>query len=102
MRKVSFQDFLLMPSGTIYSVYEPNFEEGLYRKGKTITGFKGEPIDFMCTSLLPWCNNDDTIELGVVSRDGLYGYGGRAFIVYEPDDTKRLITLLQGGPDEAD
>lgn len=88
MRIVSLEDFLNLPSGTIYSEYEPAVCTGLYRKGESLDG------DFFCSSLIAECLNGDhpTVD-GVQSRWGRFAFSAQ-FVVYDQEDIETIRSLL--------
>jgi hypothetical protein len=104
MKLVTWAEFLNLPVGTIYSNYEPRIVTGLYRKGQTLRrSGDDEPIDFYYVDLLGDVDDDgDLCGPGDWGRDGMYGYDGRLLMVYEAEDVKTLVDLLQGKSHEAD
>lgn len=108
MKFVRYQEFLLLPPGTVYSNFNPCVVEGLYRKGYTLIGYKGAPCDFMYVDLLGDVEPEGAASYtarppGDWGRDGLYDFdGNRVLLVYEPADVEKLVGLLKGEKHEAD
>jgi len=94
MKIVNFDEFALMPEGTVYSDYRPVVCEGLYRKGKTIFRDATEPIDFFLSSFIADCwNGEHPDSNGDESRWGLFEWEA-SFVIYEKDDVKKLVDRL--------
>jgi hypothetical protein len=107
MRIVSYDEFMALPVGTIYSHFRPCIVEGLFRKGYMLTHEEtGKPYDFTYIDLLGDVDNDTdeytTRPPGDCGRDGFYGYDDRKLLVYEKSDIAILVGLLKGEPHELD
>jgi hypothetical protein len=99
MKIISFKEFAKLPSGTIFSYYDPNIFLGLWRKEETIydksIGFDDDygAIDYLQRSLLPYHLTDDEIEIGGKERWGEFSWD-QQYAVYEEEDLKTLKELL--------
>ena len=95
MKIVSFEEFVELPEGTIFSYYEPAFCAGLYRKGETIYN-AAKAIDYFEESLVPncWTGAPPTVGDGE-GRWGAYELD-QEYALYEPEDVATLIALIQG------
>ena len=93
MKIVSFDEFLKMPQGTVFSYYEPTTCRDLVIKGESI--YDGEePIDYFETYLMPYyCSAKDQMEVGIKTRWGEYWYD-QMYAVYEEADLAILRKLL--------
>jgi len=111
MRIVDRMTFLAMPSGTLFSKYEPCIFGKLCIKGKTISFDDTRPIDFFYVSIADAidCHDDGdradklfaaeagarlALDLECESRDGCFD-GDQLFAVWEDDDLADLIFKLQ-------
>jgi hypothetical protein len=93
MKIVGFKEFCALPVGAIFSYYEPDICEGLYRKGETIL-LKGEPIDYFQAYLVPECWNGEAPTVDEIeSRWGLYEED-QQYAVFEPADIQVLLGML--------
>lgn len=96
MKVVSLKEFLVLPSGTIYSHFEPCIVEGFFRKGENVD-YEGS-IDFYEMDLLGGCMNGampPKVDLAY-SRWALYEDDAQ-FAIYETDDLKAIIAELMVG-----
>lgn len=104
MRIVTLQEMFDLPDGTIFSYYEPEIAQGLFRKGETILDSEDQcPIDFMEARIIA---DPPTIgtpgygkcELEVSPMEGRWAlYDDTAqFAIYEPDDIEIMVEMLTG------
>lgn len=94
MKIIGFKEFTALPEGTIYSYYEPHHCYGLFRKGQTIMGDGGKPIDYFEADLVPSAMNLDPMAVdGMEGRWGLYEYD-QLYCVFEAADVAALKSLL--------
>ena len=111
MRIVSFDEFVKLPPGTIFSYYEPMVLRGLYRKGESINGTSESPTDYFECSIIPDCGEfsdcmlvaggqsvhpSPAVEMiegrwGTFDNEQLYG-------VYDEPDVEKIIEILQSKP----
>ena len=102
MKLITFDEFVKLPEGTIFSYYYPVIFVGLWKKGETIY-FKedemNDPTDYFQISLLPgyWSNppknENEVISVGIKERWGEYDYSQK-YCVYEKEDIETLKSLL--------
>ncbi len=109
MKIVNLETFLSLPSGTIYSKYEPCCFDGLMMKGDSLM----KTNDFIYQNLIgnikapsseDFCCNCDKMEQGesveldfdFMGRDGLFEED-QLFAIYENNDIKKLIKALKNG-----
>lgn len=111
MRIVGKKEFYNLPSGTIFSKYQPIVFTGLFVKGNTL--YSGDdPIDYIELSLIGNVEANDSGQLSDIlfsaqeekksfkldfdayERDGLYEEEA-LYAVYEKEDINQLINTLQ-------
>jgi hypothetical protein len=119
---VSKAELMQMPKGTPFADYPESLRvpwpEGpeMILYGPVLYG-DDEPRDFFFTTISsPEAHDtgemiereDRMVQRGasfpvdlVIQREGLYD-ATRRYLVWEPDDVRRIINLLQGGDDERD
>jgi hypothetical protein len=92
MKVVTIHELMLLPTGTIFSRYEPVMCSGLFRKMENIE-YDGS-VDFYYQDLEPSCTNGDPpIFDGSISRWAMYDHEEQ-FAVFEADDVKLLKEQL--------
>jgi hypothetical protein len=96
MRIVDKKEFYNLPSGTLYSEFEPSVFVGLKIKGDTII-YKGVPTDFFYEDLIGNVDSDAfesyfakngiefNLDFDTLERDGLYEDDG-LFAIYSKDE----------------
>lgn len=94
MKIVSFDEFVKLPVGTIYSDYEPYAVMGLFRRLDIIRDDDDRPIDYFYSPLLAQSDNceEPTID-HTPFRWGTFDYDAQ-FVVYEEADRKQLAEVL--------
>lgn len=112
MKIINKEEFYKLPSGTLYSEYEPCIISELKIKQETIFGFNGEPIDWFYQDLIG--NVKENVSLGYhetleqsredkasieldfdsIERDGCF-VEEQLFAVYEKGDLEGLISKLE-------
>ena len=112
MRIVSKEEFLQLPSGTVYAEYEPCIFGNLSIKDDTVFSISNQPIDFYCLEIASSVESSGSeefferveamenngksfpIELDVTCRDGCFD-DDQLYAVWEEEDVQSLITVLQ-------
>ena len=98
MKKLSFDEFVKMPEGTIFYPFKngEHFAAELHRKGANITYYEDTVMNFFEEYLFPRLDELDDSELRYASaRWSLYDYD-MEFIVLEHTDLDGLIQALGG------
>jgi len=105
MRLVTSEEFLTLPSGTLYAKYQPCVFEDLQIKGHSI----GDCSDFFYQQIVDSLDNDNFVdaidclsiggpgiplEFQTQSRDGMFDTG-QIYAVWEREDVIRLIDRLR-------
>jgi hypothetical protein len=94
MKILSFDKFVMLPSGTIFSYYTPCMCDGLYRKGNSIKHPDGVFRDYFEASVTPFClQGDDPVESAIEGRWGAFEYD-QLYAVLEQDDIDDVISIL--------
>lgn len=102
MKIVSRNEFLLLPSGTLYSRYVPQVVTGFEIKGDSFHN------DWYFRDILGEVGGDSTTNefedmekgmhfplcLNIEQRDGLFEQDAM-FLIYEPEDIKALIAEIK-------
>ncbi len=119
MRVVTLQELGDLPSGTIFSMYDPCMVTGLHRLHSVIRCTynsryyrEGEVTDFLYYDLLaspditecykePGDDPSAGWSLGDCSRWGLFEMSA-LFLVYDRDDVAKMVKLLTAGEKEMD
>jgi len=108
MKIVSRQDFMQLPSGTVFSYYEPIVFRGLYIKDSEPE--KNYP-DFSCSDLIGAIENESSddffekcqrmekgdsipVDFEYSGREGMFD-DQQLYAVYEKNDVEELIKRLQ-------
>lgn len=93
MKVMGFEEFAVLPPGTIFSYFEPMVVDGLFRKGDTIL-HDGKPGDYFEGFLTAQCWNGEppTVD-DIESRWGAFDYS-QQYAVYEPEDIATLCRML--------
>lgn len=94
MKILTFDEFVVLPPGTLFSYYEPTLCAGLLRKGKTI--YDGErAIDYFETSLVPisW-NGEEPPTLETTETRWAEYERSQLYAVLEPADIETLRSLI--------
>ena len=112
MRIVSKEEFLQLPSGTVYAEYEPCIFGNLSIKDDTVFSISNQPIDFYCLEIASSVESSGSeefferveamenngksfpVDLDSVGRDGLFETN-QLYAVWEEEDIQSLITVLQ-------
>ena len=113
MRIIKKSEFYLLPSGTLFSEYQPCIFTGLKIKGDTCYRDNGTPFDYYemdLTDCMEWDDSGDRFEkldkaqedssyslkldLECEGRNGMYD-DDQLYAVYESDDIAGLISKLQ-------
>jgi hypothetical protein len=97
MKKLSFEEFVKMPEGTIFYPYKDGeyFAAELHRKGQNCF-YENEVTDFFQEYLFPRSDELDDSKISYASaRWALYDYE-MEFIVLEHGDIDGLIQALGG------
>ncbi|RTK93412.1 MAG: hypothetical protein EKK64_10240 [Neisseriaceae bacterium] len=97
MRIVNFKEFVELPSGTIFSYYEPDVYVGLFRKEDTIydsweNSKSKEAIDYFQVSLLPQTDFNQEF-FGLKERWGEFSWE-QQYAIYEESDLQILRKLI--------
>lgn len=105
MKLFEFKDFLKLPSGTIFSYYEPCIFNGLYKKGDSIKDIdffytdliapvKCESSDKYADLMMDWNVGEDVeLEFDVGEREGLFEQE-QLYAVYSKEEIVELIKSL--------
>lgn len=100
MRIVSYEEFIELPSGTMYCETEPCFFGALKIKGDTINDGK----DWFLIPLVDNLDNpedydkakkeDVPFDFTTSERDGMFDYN-REFAIYSTEDIEQFIKALE-------
>lgn len=100
MRIVTWDEFVKLPNGTVFSYWVPSCPEGLYVRGDTIMDYDTlEVRDFYKFSLIGDYFDEGGGHLDFdYSRDGMYDYE-QQFLVYDAADVATITKVLNEGVD---
>ncbi len=111
MKQMSLDEFLTLPPGAVFSLWEPCVSNGLHVKGRTIVQDIGDgPFsnDFYYLPLLPEPADmnaqvsDLTPKLPtMLYRWGMYDYD-QLFAVYESEDVAAVVAAFGKDPHEVE
>lgn len=102
MRIVNLDQFLAMPSGTVFSKYQPECFDGLAMKGESIHDARdffyfdiAEPVpDSVDLERAEQSIESFDLDFHIQSRDGCFD-DDQLFAVWERSDVRALIERLQ-------
>ena len=94
MKIVSYDEFLKLPNGTVFSNWTPCIVSELYVKRDTLTNEENELIDFYYEDVIGFSiNGEDPKFERAVSRDGCFDHSSM-YAIYEKSEVKEMIELL--------
>lgn len=99
MKVCTFDEFVKLPDGTLFSYWTPAIADGLYVKGDNYEGRSGKINDFLELSLLPGPDIEVTRpDVPLLDPDGWGRWGiyefDQLFAVYESADLDVLANAV--------